>query len=222
MVIRFVWRVLDDEIPIKLELIYLNSNYTMKNTLFLIIFIISLFSCQHRKEERSRITNSVFQTDDPSRIYFNNIRSINYYRTRKPNTDIDIYQLKKTVRTDERPIVRALILDNWMDKEAYVFVEKNEYPSFHEPLTVIIQGDNTVDTLQLAVFNKKNQYQFTEQVYHALTNRHPVAVKTKGGSFVPIYETYQDRNNFLTTLKDYYVLIDKERKDKRAKESANN
>lgn len=78
----------------------------------------------------------LFATTAPSKIYFNNIRSIQYYRNRKPGTKLDVYRHKKFSMTNKRPIIYPLIIDNWMKDEAYLFVEQNTYPSFSDPLKI--------------------------------------------------------------------------------------
>lgn len=188
----------------------------MRVLIFLSLCVFFYFGCQQNRKTKAFSGDRQFQTTDPSRLYFKNIRSINYYQTRKPNTKIDIYQHRKFSRTDKRPILYPMILDNWLTGEAYLFIEKNAYPKFAEPLLIQAQKDTVINTFKIEVFNKKNQYRFAEQLYNALNDGQELTVKTKTGAFVPIFQNYQDKSNFRMTISDYFRLIEQERKDKKS------
>lgn len=187
----------------------------MKKFNYLLLCIAFCWACESNKSPKSFAGDRQFQTTDPARLYFNNIRSVAYYRTRKPHSKIDIYQVRKFARTDKRPILYPQILDNWLENEAYLFLEKNAFPEFASPLTIKAESDTLSTTFEIDVFNKKKQYAFAENIFKALKNGQELSVKTKEESYVPIFQNYQDKSNFMMTMQDYYRLIDLERKDKR-------
>ncbi len=184
----------------------------MKKIIFLLFSISICLACESNKQPKAFTGDRQFQTTDPSRLYFKNIRSIAYYRTRKPHSDIDIYQVRKFSRTDKRPIIYPQILDNWLDNEAYIFLEKNAFPKFASPLTIKAESDSLSTTFEIDIFNKKNQYEFASSIFNALSNGQELSVKTKEASFVPIFQNYQDKSNFMMTMRDYYGLIELDRK----------
>jgi len=190
----------------------------MKKYTILLISLFFYFGCQQNTPKTTVVGSSKYSTIDPARLYFKNIRSIAYYRTRKPNSKIDIYQSKKKIYTDKRPILYPLIVDNWLDNEAYLFLEKNNFISFFDPLTIKAEQDTSTTTFEIAVFNKDNQYEFATKIYEALKKRETLSVKTKEEIFVPIFENYQDKSNFIMTMNDYFRLIEKDRKDTKSKE----
>jgi len=187
----------------------------MKKIIFLLIPFSFFFACQKNNKPKQFTGDQQFKTTDPSRLYFKNIRSVSYYSSRKANSKIDIYKSRKLAQTDKRPILYPMILDNWLDNEAYLFIEKNAYPQFANPLTIKAARDTTTQIFKIGVFNKKNQYAFAENIYNALNDKQALSVKTKDGVFVPILENYQDKTNFVMTVKDYFKFIEKERKGKK-------
>ena len=191
----------------------------MKKIIFLLLCIPFCWACEANKSPRPFAGDRQFQTTDPARLYFKNIKSIAYYRTRKPHSEIDIYQARKSSRIDKRPILYTQILDNWLDNEAYIFLEKNAFPNFASPLTIKAESDTLSKIFDIDVFSKKKQYEFAENLFKALNNKQKLSVKTKEESFVPIFQNYQDKANFMMTMKDYYRLIDLERKRKLKKTS---
>ncbi len=187
----------------------------MKKIIFLLIYVTICFGCQKNDKPKTFTGDKQFKTTDPSRLYFNNIRSTSYYSSRKRNTKIDIYKARKSAQTDKRPILYPMIVDNWLDNEAYLFLEKNKYSKFADPLTIKAERDTILQTFVIDVFNKKNQYAFAENIYNSLNDRQTLSVKTKDGTFVPILQNYQDKTNFVMTLNDYFRLIEKDRKVKK-------
>jgi len=184
----------------------------MKKFIYLLICLSFLWTCESNKPPKAFNGERQFQTTDPARLYFKNIRSVAYYRTRKLHSEIDIYQVRKFSRTDKRPIIYPQILDNWLDNEAYIFVEKNAFPKFASPLTIKAESDSLSMTFDIDIFNKKNQYEFATNIFNSLKKGQELSVKTKEEAFVPIFQNYQDKSNFLMTMRDYYSLIELERK----------
>ncbi|MFK7980292.1 MAG: hypothetical protein AB8G86_09950 [Saprospiraceae bacterium] len=186
----------------------------MKKNIFLFISLLFCFSCQQNSTPTPFSGSPKYQTTDPARLYFNNIRSIAYYKTRKPPSEIDIYQLKKKAQAVDRPIIHPIIVDNWLANEAYLFLEKNDFRQFFAPLTIKIEQDTSNPIFEIDVFNKSNQYDFAATIYEALKARQTITVKDKEGQFIPILENYQDKSNFMITMTDYFRLIDVDRKRK--------
>lgn len=186
----------------------------MKKNIYLFICVLFCFGCQQNNTPTAFLGNPKYKTTDPARLYFNNIRSIAYYRTRKLNSEIDIYQLKKKAQTVERPIIHPMIVDNWLDNEAYLFLEKNDFRQFFNPLTLKIEQDTSSTIFEIDVFNKGNQYDFAEKIYAALKARQTIMVKDKEAQFIPIFDNAQDKTNFLITMSDYFRLIELDRKRK--------
>lgn len=178
--------------------------------LMLLIFFLET-SCQHPQPPKEFTGNELFHTTDPSRLYFNNIRSTYYYKQRQPNTRIDIYKFRKLKQTRKEPLIQPKIVNNWMQDEAYIFLETNDYiGGFSDTLTVKWQSnrDTTNGYYYLTLANKENQYQFARNLYESLKEKHYMEVKTKKNGFVPIFEDYAEQNNFRTTLNDYYRLTE--------------
>ncbi len=186
----------------------------MKKFIYLLFCISFCWACDTKKPAKPFAGDRQFQTTDPARLYFKNIRSIAYYRTRKPPSEIDIYEARKSARTNKRPILYPQILDNWLDNEAYIFIEKNAFSKFVTPLTIKVESDSLLTTFEIAIFNKKNQYEFAGNMFQALKNGQVLSVKTKEGVFIPIFQNYQDKANFMMTMQDYYRLIELDRKGK--------
>jgi len=175
-----------------------------------LLVFFCLISCERVPEPKQFSGNPLYRTTDPSRLYFNNIRSNSYYRQRKTNTKIDIYKYRKLKISRKEPLIQAKIVNNWLQDEAYIFIDKNDYVGgFSDTLTVQWQADSTSGYHYLALANKKNQYDFAQAIYESIEARHSLSVKTLKNGFVPVFDNREERVNFRTTLNDYYKLTER-------------
>jgi len=182
----------------------------MKNTLILGILLSCIFwMCQQPEAQKEFTGKEQFRTTEPSRIYFNNMRSSYYYREQQPNTRIDLYRFRKFANATDRPLLSPIIVNNWMEDEAYIFIRKNEFEQgFSDTLTVKWESPADSGYYYLPLANKENQYQFAGQLYESLQKRHRLLVKNQAQKFVPLFDDYNDKQQFRTVLKDYYRLTE--------------
>ncbi|MEL6926847.1 MAG: hypothetical protein AAFO94_22595, partial [Bacteroidota bacterium] len=114
--------------------------YVIK-VLILLWFLGGLLSCEVPSAQKEFTGDKQFRTTDPSRLYFSNMRSGSYFNRRKPNTKVDLYTLRKFSREKERPILYPIIVNNWLQDEAYVFIERNQYDAFKDSLKIRWEAD---------------------------------------------------------------------------------
>lgn len=184
----------------------------MKFFWFVILMGIFWIGCEQPEAQKVFTGDKQFRTTDPSRIRFHNIRSVYYYRERARNTKMDIYKLRKFEMTKDRPLLIPVIINNWMEDEAYLFFENNLYPYYTDTITIKYQQQTDSTTTegfyQLPLRNKKNQYEFGGQIFESINRGDDLFMKNSKNEFVPIYDISKDRSAFITTVKDYYRLTE--------------
>lgn len=159
-------------------------------------------------------TQRMFRTTDPSRIYFRNIRIINYQSTTQPGTRIDLYRWKRWPQQTEYPEIIPVIVDNWMQDQAFIRLEVNPAaPPPYEPLTIFWQHNSEDqpsigDTLQLVSSRWEDQYTFATQIYDHLLANDLLTIQGNDSRYYPLFHDYESRNAFLITLRDYFRLIE--------------
>lgn len=177
-----------------------------------IIFpILLLFTACASPEPQKEFTGDhQFRTTDPSRLYFNNIRSTHYYRTKYKPANSDLYRNRKLSFDNKRPIIHPVIVNNWMSDEAYIFIEKNEYTKgWSDTLTVRwSENDSIGGEYLLTVPSRPNMYAFAGKLYAAMKEGKTLEAKDAKGNFAPVLEIQQDRSAFQTTIRDYYRLTE--------------
>ncbi len=169
-------------------------------------FLTACYAPEPQKEFKGK---KQFRTTDPSRLYFKNMRSAYYYRSRRPNSKKDIYKLRKASKEFDRPLLYPVIINDWLNDEAFVFIEKNNFKDFHtDSLIVQWQEADTTGTFFMTTPTKEAQYAFAGEIYDALTKGKSLEMKTKNGGFVSIFQRQQDAMNFVIVMRDYYRLTE--------------
>jgi hypothetical protein len=188
-----------------------NLGENMKNTLILLLAPLFLLACFSSERPKEVDTSSPFYVTPPSLLYFKNVRSAYYYQNRKPNTRMDMYKLRKFEYSRDRPVLVPVIVNNWMEEQAYIFIEKNDFSGgFSDSLLVRwSKAEDTSGVYALPFPSKDEQFRFARQIYQSLKQNHLLEVKTAREDWVPVFKDGQDRMNYMTTLRDYERLISK-------------
>lgn len=172
-------------------------------------FLIGWLAACTPADESPALAEGRFRTTQPSHLYFKNIRSSSYRQHTPANTRLDLYRLRTSVDTERRPILHPVIVDNWMADEAYLQLEPNAYGGgFTDTLRVTWRSERDSGQFELVRRDWPNQFQFAQRLYEGLRAGQRFRIQTADGSYAPLLQENTDRQNFLTTLRDYNKLIE--------------
>lgn len=182
----------------------------LKDLIFFGGLTLLFFSCQSPEPQKQYTGDEQFHTTDPSRLYFNNIRSTQYYRQRKPNTKIDTYRHRKLSFVNDRPILHPMIVNNWLEDEAYIFIEKNDFEKgWSDTLTIQWAVEDSIGGyFYLDVPTRPKMFEFSGYIYEAMREGKKLAAKDREGNFHEILEESKDRQAFFATMRDFYRLTE--------------
>lgn len=175
-------------------------------------YSISLVSCEPSlATQNSSSGENSFSVADPNYIYFKNVRSYYYEESLapggKPSERMNIYQLRKFSDSNLRPQLYPRIIDNWLQDEAYLFLEGNDYP-IAAPLTLFaVEG---MDTLMISMERPSpdKQWETAQKISEAMEAGRSLFILDESGNRLPIFELKTDRLAFLTTIKDFRRLTE--------------
>ncbi len=176
-----------------------------------VFLIVMIHACQPAPSEQGikSAGQSRFSTTPPSHLYFKNIRSTFYELTTQPGTRIDLYRYRRFSQTTDRPILYPLIVDNWMEDEAYLAIRPNDYEGgFSDTLQVFWSASDSSGVYRLESARWEDQYRLAMQLDESLKQRHKLEIRTSEGRIVPIFETRGDRDHFQTTIRDFQRLTE--------------
>ena len=166
-------------------------------------------ACTSPQPQRNFDGDPAFRTTAPSRLFFNNVRSSAYYSERRKGTELDLYRNRKFSQTQKRPLLVPVIVNDWMNEEAFLFIRPNKFEGLGDPLSVRFTGDTISGTYTLDIPNKAAQYDFATDLFESIDRGDALAVMLADSTFVPIYESRAERGAFLTVMRDYYRLTER-------------
>jgi len=182
----------------------------MKNMLMCLLFGTLLFSCGPAHQEGGNATGeNRFHTTPPSLLYFKNMRSTIYTMEEQPKSRIELYRHKQFGLAGERPAVYPIIANNWLQDEAYLFLERgNSSEPLQDPLTFAADTTASSSFLRLQGAQPSQQYDLALGLYKGLQSEKQWYIKQRNGQFVPLYHEGNERMAFLVTLRDYLKLTE--------------
>ena len=168
-----------------------------------------LVACGPAAESPAAAAETQFRTTQPSHLYFKNIRSSRYQQETQADSRLDLYQLRASADTEQRPILHPVIVDNWMADEAYLQLEPNAYEGgFTDTLRVAWRSERDSGQFELARRDWPSQFRFAQRLYKGLQAGQHFRIQTAAGGYARLLEENKDRQNFLTTLRAYNKLIE--------------
>ncbi len=180
----------------------------MKKYLVCICFV-GLFACDTPKPQKEYTGKRQFRTTEPSRLFFKNMRSAYYFRSRKPNSKKDIYKLKKASKDNDRPLLHPIIINDWMNDMAFIFIEKNNYKYFpNDDLNVLWQHADSTGNFVWKSLSKEAQFEFAGEICDALLKGYDMSLISEKGDTIPFLNVHQDRRNFAVVMRDFYKLAE--------------
>ncbi len=169
---------------------------------------VGLFACDTPKPQKEYTGKRQFRTTDPSRLYFKNMRSAYYFRSRRPNSKKDIYKLKKSSKDIDRPLLEPTIINDWMNDMAFVFMEKNKYKYFpdDDDLNILWQHADSTGNFVWKSLTKEAQFEFAGAIYDGLLKGYNMSMISAKGDTIPFLDVHQDRKHFAVVMRDFYKL----------------
>lgn len=179
----------------------------LKSYLISISLIILLLSgCKIDRDKTVDRAKFQFEMGDDSELFFRNVRQI-YYDRSSPDGTWQAYRFSDRYTGNDRPLIIPVIVINWLEDEAYLLIESNDFLSDEDFLRVVITDMNslTTDTVTLNQRGRESMLEFGSRLYEAILSNHKVDIQ-KNGEFLPVLTQEVDREAFRITLADYYRL----------------
>lgn len=178
-----------------------------KSTWALILTLLVFSACNPDKNTKVDQTTISFKTNDASKLFFKNLRQTYYDKEEMEAARLEVYRLRKRVRTTERPVINLAIVNNWRYDEAYLLLEPNELLALNQlSISWINEKTGGQGRVSFENGNKKSIVKFADQVY-ALIQQDSKLTVTLGEKSMDILENAEDREAFRITMVDYYRLV---------------
>lgn len=159
---------------------------------------------------RSGTGDRALRTTAPSRLYFKNVRASDYASTEEDASRADIYRFRDFPDTAAAPMLLPVIVDNWLEDEAYVRFATIPYPQgYARPLQLIGQTAGQPDTLTLNATDPAAQLAFAERLYRMLKRNGRISIVTTDPNSRSLGLDESGQQWTLTVLEDYLRLVER-------------
>lgn len=148
---------------------------------------------------------AMFKTTPSSRIYFKNMRSAYYEQLSGRPDSMDVYRLRKYPQPADRPILQAIIADNWIRDEAYLLLEFNEFPVVRQDTFSLEWTDKNGQkgASRLEETTPEAQLRMSEELVEAINADYIIMWRSPRGKTYELFRDETERNAFRTTWKDF-------------------
>ncbi len=155
-----------------------------------------------------------FQTSDPARLYFNNIRSTNYTIQEYTQRYTKNYTLNSWPDTAATPFLIPTIIDYWLYDQAYLDLNWQGLPnSLDLPWKLLSIGKTTTDTIVMEGKRWDQQYDFAKALHAAIVqSNQQLALLLSDTIQLPVMADSEVRRLFRLTWRDQQALADKNKK----------
>ncbi|MEM8569216.1 MAG: hypothetical protein AAGF85_22370, partial [Bacteroidota bacterium] len=135
-----------------------------------LIFLLLLFGCNVNSGKKVTLENFEFKTGDDTELFFKNVRQSYYDLEENEAAKFNLFRLSDRVINDTLPILNLAIVINYLQDEAYLFLEPNKVLSQYDPLT--IKWRNAEDGISgefiLESRNREGMLRFADKMYKGI------------------------------------------------------
>lgn len=175
----------------------------------IILLILITFGCQVSTPDLSNATNDPrFRVAEPNRLFFKNIRQIDYRQSQGDHSQLEIY-----VHADwPQPTGWQIAIDHyWLVDEAYLrFVPPAQLADSTQWLMSIPGEGSAPRLLRLDLRLPASQYEAGQQLLQCLRTQKTITITTAEGQHrYELFDDEADQKSAMITLHDYFELVSK-------------
>lgn len=183
----------------------------MKNPAFVFLLLVLVTGCQSAEDLPPPPPEDIrFKTNDPSRLYFNNIRSTAYEVVEFQERYTKQYTLTQWPDTASTPFLVLHIVDYWLHDQAYVDLSwRGLSQEIDLPWKLLVNSNSQQDTLLLNSKRWGDQYEFAKGLNQGLLkNGTQFYLIGMDGEKREIMANEETKRLFRLSWKDYQGLTD--------------
>ncbi len=164
----------------------------------------ALVGCSVNADKKVSLENFEFKTGDDTELFFKNVRQSYYDLEENKAANFNLFRFKDRIQSDTLPILYLAIVINFLQDEAYLFLEPNDSLATQDPLVIKWQDpeNKTNGFHELGSPNREGMLRFADKLYQGIKANHQFSLPND----LPILATKTEREAFRITMADYYRL----------------
>jgi hypothetical protein len=164
-----------------------------------LVLILSFFN-ERRADNTGR--DQTFAMTSANRIYFQNVKSVNYDREVRRDAGMTVYLNKKLRLEGPDPNIGLAIILNPIKDEAYIYLEPK---NLDWPITMRIDSNDTSKSYTFENGNKSDHLSYFQLLKLAIQAGNLIEIKTSSG-WSPIWSTPKEKEALNAILDDFHNL----------------
>jgi hypothetical protein len=179
----------------------------MKN-IKLIFILLLIISCSPDNRKQLTIEDFSFGITHDTGMFFKNVRLLYYdFQEIPPGSGRYAYRFKNRDTSDSQAVLYPTIVVDWLNDEATILIEPNNYPGIPLNLHVKINCEESDEAfIVLDERGKENMLEFANRIYEAIVAGCILSIEIEQ-EFIPLLESEKSREAFRKTMLDYFNLV---------------
>lgn len=170
------------------------------------VLILSFFNERRADNTGER---DEFSVTDASRIYFQNVRSAYYDMENRRDAKMNLYRFGKRIEDSTQNVLNATLIINAPKDAAYLYIEPMGILKNENPLKMKWRlKEGKTGNAQFYQGDRYSHYHFVKEIYPWLdTSKEARFWAFVDEDWIPVFETQQELNAFLTPCRDFFKLV---------------
>ncbi|MEB2773987.1 hypothetical protein SYJ56_01630 [Algoriphagus sp. D3-2-R+10] len=169
--------------------------------------LVLLLSFFNTKRANNTGKDTTFRMASSNRIYFLNVRAINYDRETRSDAGMVLFRHWKREISENKASLDLVIILNSQKEEAYIYMEP---VNMDWPLEIRVSMDGKQEEVQLQNGNNSEFLKYVRQLEPWIANDAKFEIR-QNSAWVDIWSTPKEKEALKTLVEDYFRLIDERR-----------
>jgi hypothetical protein len=166
------------------------------------IALVVFFSFFNERRANNTGQDEIFLMSSSARLYFSNVRGINYEREVRRDAGMQIFRNKAFSNKDDNSNLALILILNPGKDEAYIYLEPI---NLDWPITIRLKSMNGLESQTFENGNKSDHLRYCKILKTAIEGSKQIELQTDEG-WIPIWTSQKDKEAIKAVLEDYQKL----------------
>jgi hypothetical protein len=166
------------------------------------VALVVFFSFFNERRANNTGQDEIFLMSSSARLYFSNVRGINYEREVRRDAGMQIFRNKAFSNKDDNPNLLLILILNPGKDEAYIYLEPI---NLDWPITIRLKSTNGLESPTFENGNKSDHLRYCKILKTAIEGSELIELQTDEG-WIPIWTSQKEKEAIKAVLEDYQKL----------------
>ena len=166
------------------------------------VALVVFFSFFNERRANNTGQDQAFRMSSSARMYFSNVRGINYEREVRIDAGMQIFRNKAFSNKEENPNLSLILILNPGKDEAYIYLEPI---NLDWPITIRLKSTNGLESPTFENGNKSDHLRYCKILKTAIEGSELIELQTDEG-WIPIWTSQKEKEAIKAVLEDYQKL----------------